>query len=199
MNKSLKECIAARRTYYSISDNSLLKDEEIERLVEFALKNVPSAFNSQSTRIVLLLNEHHKALWQITKDVLREIVSEKAFSATENKINGFAKGYGTILFFEDNDTIERLQKSFPSYASAFPNYSEHTSGMHQFALWMLLEDAGFGASLQHYNPIIDQKVKSKWDLPASWRLIAQMPFGIPTAEPSQKSCEPIENRMKVFK
>ena len=51
--------------------------------------------------------------------------------------------------------------------------------MHQLAVWTMLEDAGFGASLQHYNPLIDKEVRERWDLPAAWRLFAQMPFGMP--------------------
>ncbi|MDR1846984.1 MAG: nitroreductase family protein [Bacteroidales bacterium] len=198
MERTLKESISKRRTYYAISDKSPLKDKEIEYLIAFALTNVPSAFNSQSTRLVLLLGEHHKALWQITKDILQQIVPSAAFSATSKKIDGFTAGYGTILFFEDSEVVESLQKTFPTYAQNIPTIAEHTSAMHQFALWNLLCEAGFGASLQHYNPLIDTKVKSKWELPDSWRLIAQMPFGTPTAEPSAKTFEPLDKRMRVF-
>jgi len=199
MDITLKTSILKRRSYYSISDKSSISDKEIEEIIGFALTHVPSAFNSQSTRLVLLLGEHHKALWQLVKDVLKQIVPADAFPNTEDKINSFASGYGSVLFFEDDTVIEKLQKNFPLYAQTFPVYAEHTSAMHQFAIWNLLEEAGFGASLQHYNPLIDEKVKSKWSLPASWRLIAQMPFGTPTAEPSEKQFEPLENRMKVFK
>ena len=47
--------------------------------------------------------------------------------------------------------------------------------MHQFAIWTMLEDAGLGASLQHYNPLIDEKVQNEWKLNPNWKLIAQMP------------------------
>jgi predicted oxidoreductase (fatty acid repression mutant protein) len=199
MERTLKTSIAKRRTYYSISDRSLVSDKEIEEIISFAVTHVPSAFNSQSTRLVLLLGEHHKTLWQLIKDVLKQIVPVEAVSATEKKLNGFAAGYGSVLFFEDDAIVERLQKNFPLYAQAFPTYAEHTSAIHQFAIWNLLEEAGFGASLQHYNPLIDEDVKAKWSLPPSWRLIAQMPFGVPTVEPEEKQFEPLETRMKVFK
>ncbi len=48
--------------------------------------------------------------------------------------------------------------------------------MHQFAIWMHYE--GIGASLQHYNPLVECKMTSKeFNIPKSWKLIAQMPFG----------------------
>lgn len=71
--------------------------------------------------------------------------------------------------------------------------------MLQFAVWTLLELEGLGASLQHYNPLIDEAVKAEWNMPEGWRLIAQMPFGNPTAEPGEKDFQPIEERVKVFK
>ena len=82
--------------------------------------------------------------------------------------------------------VRKLQEQFPTYADNFPIWSEHASAMHQLAVWTMLEDAGFGASLQHYNPLIDKEVRERWDLPAAWRLIAQMPFGTPAGEPQEK-------------
>ena len=74
MENSFKSAVLNRRTYYAISDKSPVSDKQIEETIKFAIKNVPSAFNSQSTRIVLLLHQHHKKLWEITKDILRKIV-----------------------------------------------------------------------------------------------------------------------------
>jgi uncharacterized protein len=198
--KSLKESIEQRRSIYAISNQSPISDTELENLVQFAAKHVPSAFNSQSTRLVLLLGDNHKKVWDITKEALRKIVPEDAFEATEQKIdNCFAAGYGTVLFFEDQTVVESLQKAFPLYANNFPVWSQHTSAMHQFAVWNLLEEAGLGATLQHYNPLIDDEVRKTWDLPASWTQIAQMPFGTPVADAGEKTIQPIEDRVKIFK
>ena len=59
--------------------------------------------------------------------------------------------------------------------------------MHQLVVWTGLEAEGLGASLQHYNPLIDDEVKQEWNVPANWKLIAQMPFGNPTAAPGEKN------------
>lgn len=37
-----------------------------------------------------------------------------------------------------------MQDHTPAYAAMFPNWSEHTSGMHQLVLWTALETEGFG-------------------------------------------------------
>ena len=92
-----------------------------------------------------------------------------------------------------------LQKAFPLYHEKFPQWSQHTSGMHQLAVWTMLEDAGFGASLQHYNPLIDEEVIATWKLPATWELIAQMPFGLPLEPPQKKEYKPLCDRVRVFK
>lgn len=200
MKKSFDEAIKSRRSYYALADKSPVSDEEIEKIIDWAVMYVPSAFNSQSTRVVLLLGENHKKLWAIVKETLRKMVPPEAFKATETKIdNSFAAGYGTVLFYEDQQVVKKLQDSFPLYKEKFPEWSVQTSAMHQLAIWTMLEDAGFGASLQHYNPLIDDEVRRTWDLPADWHLVAQMPFGAPLQEPGKKEFQPLDTRVKVFK
>lgn len=200
MERTFMQALEHRRTYYSITNQSPIADSEIERLIQFAVAHVPSAFNSQSTRVVLLLGEHHHRLWEITKEELKKIVSVKDFEKTKEKItHSFQSGYGTILFFEDQSVVKGLQEAFPLYQENFPIWSTQTSAMHQLAIWTLLEDAGLGASLQHYNPLINHQVHKNWDLPEHWLLIAQMPFGQPAAEPGQKSYQPFEERIKTFR
>lgn len=199
-NRNFKEALRHRRTYYSISDKSPVSDGEIKEIIDFALLNVPSAFNSQSTRVILLLGQEHRRLWDIVKETLRGVVPAEAFRKTEEKIDGsFACGYGTVLFFEDFAVVNELQKAFPLYKDRFPDWSVQTSGMHQLVVWVMLEDAGFGASLQHYNPLIDMEVRKTWNVPEEWHLISQMPFGLPVGQPGQKDAEPLEKRVKVFR
>ena len=200
MRRTFEEALEHRRTYYSINNDSPVQDEVVVHIIRSAVKNVPSAFNSQSTRVVLLLEEEHRKLWNIVKEELRKHVPADAFHKTEEKIDGcFASGHGTILFFEDQEVVDELQKSFPLYSDRFPVWSQHTSGMHQLAIWTMLEDNGLGASLQHYNPLIDEEVLRTWDLPKTWTLIAQMPFGTPTADPGPKEMKELSDRIKVFR
>ena len=151
MKRTFAEAMAHRRSYYSIGSDSSVLDEEIVHIIREAVKNVPSAFNSQSTRIVLLLGDEHKKLWNIVKETLKARISAEAFAKTEAKIDGcFASGHG------------------------------------------------LGASLQHYNPLIDDEVRRTWNLPDDWMMIAQMPFGTPTGEPGEKEFEDLSKRIKIF-
>ena len=198
--RTFQEALKNRRTCYNISDKSPVTDGQIKEILSFALLHVPSAFNSQSTRLVLLLGAQHKKLWEITLNILKKITPPAAFAKTEQKINGsFSCGYGTVLFFEDTAVIKGLQDKFQTYKDNFPVWSEHTNAMHQLAVWTMLEDAGLGASLQHYNPLIDEEVKKTWNIDPNWKLRAEMPFGVKTAEPDPKDFGPLEPRLKIFK
>ena len=199
MSKDFFTAVADRRSFYGISKEAVVSDDKIKEIIEHAVKHTPSAFNSQSTRIVLLLGKEHDKLWDITMEALRKIVPADNFSSTEDKINSFKNGYGTVLYFEDNSVIESLQKQFALYKDNFPIWSQQTSGMHQFVIWTALEIEGFGASLQHYNELIENDVKKEWSIPENWKLIGQMPFGKPPAKPDEKQFSPLEERIKVFK
>lgn len=199
MTNKFFDAIKDRRSYYSLSKKSSISDDRLHEIINDAVLHVPSAFNSQSARVVLLLGDNHNKLWDITKEALRPLVPEGNFADTENKINGFKESYGTILFFEDQDVIKHLQDAFSLYKDNFPIWSLQSSGMLQFTLWTALKLEGLGASLQHYNPLIDEDVKQLWNIPESWKLLAQMPFGVPTSEPDVKDYSPLEDRVKVYK
>ena len=200
MESSFFDAVKKRRTRYALSKDPVISDERIQEIVSEAVKHAPSAFNSQSARVVVLLGEQHDRLWDIVKSELKKIMPAEGFGATEEKINGaFRSGYGTVLFFEDQSVVEGLQQKFPLYKDAFPVFSMNSAGMLQFVVWTALAQEGIGASLQHYNPVIDEAVRAAWDLPTSWKMSAQMPFGKPTADPGEKSFLPIETRVKLFK
>jgi predicted oxidoreductase (fatty acid repression mutant protein) len=198
MSKSFREAVESRRTYYAIGKDSKVSLEEIKKVVDHSVKFVPSAFNSQSARAVVLAGEHHDQLWEIVRETLRKVVPAEAFGSTDEKVNSFKNGFGTILFFEDQAVVEGLQEAFSLYKDSFPLWSLQSSGMLQFTVWTALEELGLGASLQHYNPLIDEEVHKTWNLPQSWRLMSQMPFGNPLAQPGEKEFTPLEDRVKLF-
>lgn len=199
MEKNFYQAIKDRRSHYAISKDQIISDDKIQELIEYAVKHTPSAFNSQTARVVLLLDKHHEKLWDITKEALRKRVPEDKFAPTEEKINSFNAGYGTVLFFEDNSIVEYLQNEFPTYKDNFPIWSKESSGMHQFNIWTSLQLEGFGASVQHYNELIEGDVRKEWDIPEAWEMRAQMPFGKPLALPGEKDFNPLEDRVKVYK
>lgn len=199
MDKSFEQSVISRRSRYAIDNQVKISDAEIEAVVRLAVKHAPSAFNSQSGRAILLLGNEHHALWHMIMEELRKIVPEDKFSATEEKIKSFDAGYGSVLFFEDQEPVQSLQERFPLYSEHFPNWSQQSSGMLQYIVWTGFAAHGLGASLQHYNEVIEKEVKAKWDIPESWKLMAQMPFGHAFEAPSEKTFLPLEDRLKVLK
>ncbi|WP_303870726.1 nitroreductase family protein [Acetobacterium wieringae] len=197
MPLDFKEAIEGRRSIYGICNESTITAEEILEIVDHSTKHVPSAFNCQSQRVAVLFGEKHLEFWGIVKEVLRKRILADEFRLTENRINGFAAGCGTLLFYDDTSVTKGLMEKFTSYRDSIPDWAEQANGMLQFAIWTQLEAAGLGANLQHYNPIIDKDVKDAFLIPSDWRLIAQMPFGVPTEMPIEKSFEPIERRVIV--
>ena len=167
-----------RRSVYALGKNLPISEQEVLEIIDNAVKYSPSAFNSQTAHAVVLLGENHQKLWDITFGELEKFLpNEEAKAATKGKIDSFTAAYGTILFFEDHDVVKGLQEQFPAYADNFPIWSEQSTGIASFAVWNALAEAGVGANIQHYNPVIDEKVAAEWDIPANLVLRAQMPFG----------------------
>ena len=196
-NKAI-EIYRKRRSQYALGKNLPMGNEQVIALIKEAVRQAPSSFNSQSSRAVILLGEQSEQFWALTREALRPMVPADAFVNTENKLASFAAGAGTVLFFEDQDVVKGLQEQFASYADNFPIWSEQASGIAQFAVWTALAEAGIGGSLQHYNPVVDADVTKTWDIPASWTLRAQMPFGSNEAGFGEKTFMDDEQRFRVF-
>ena len=193
------DAVIKRRSIYNLGNKELISPDDIMQKINTAVKFSPSAFNSQSSRVLVLFGDNYKSFWNIVINNLKKVVPPEKFTATEDKIKSFMQGYGTILFFEDENTIRDLQSKYPLYKDNFSNWALQSSGMLQFIIWTLLEKEGLGASLQHYNPLVDNDVKMLFGVPYEWMLLAQMPFGSVVEQAENKSFMPIEDRVKVFK
>ena len=197
--KTLQQLAEKRRSIYALSDQLPVSNDEIVKLIEHAVLHTPSAFNSQSPRLVILFGEEHNKLWDITEETLKVIVDDdEKFQATKDKIAGFRAGAGTVLFFEDKGVVRNMQEAAPLYADKFPIWAHQTSAMHQYVIWTALASINVGANLQHYNPVIDQRVAEAWNIDSDWELNAQMVFGAIEQPAGDKEFKPIEDRMKVF-
>lgn len=197
--QKLQQLVEQRRSIYALSSQLPVSNSEVVKLVEHAILHTPSSFNSQSTRIIVLFGDEHHKLWQLTEDTLRSIVdNDEQFASTKQKVDSFKAGAGTVLFFEDHKAIQALQEKAPLYADKFPIWAQHTNAMHQYVIWTALSSVNVGASLQHYNPIIDDKVAETWDVDKDWELVAQMVFGAIEQPAGDKAFEPLNKRLKVF-
>ncbi len=185
-----QDAIAARHSAYMLDDRiedaGVSADDVLAMLRSIAPK-VPSSYNSQSARLILLTGEDHRRFWGIVEEVLRAKVNDdKRFARTEVKLRSFAAAAGTVLFYEIDSVTDGLKEAYPSYADVFPTWAEHGNAMIQFAVWTGFFDMGLAANIQHYNPIIDARVAEEFSVPEGYRLVAQMVFGRETQVPAGK-------------
>ncbi len=197
MKNTFLDSLTLRRSQYALGSTLPVAKEAVNKTIEEAVRLSPSAFNSQSARALILYGDESAKLWKIVLDALLKIVPEEQVADTKSKIASFAAGAGTVLVFEDMAVIKGLQDAMPLYKENFSLWSHHGTGLTQFAIWTALANIKVGASLQHYGNLIEDAVKNTWNLPASWSLIAQMPFGSIASPAGEKTFQPIEERVFV--
>lgn len=184
MKSEYLDILKKRRSIYALGKNVDAEPETIADAIKEAVKLSPTAFNSQTVRVVTLFNEYSNKVWDITENILHDVVNnEDAFKNTKAKIDSFRAGIGTILLFTDTDKVAELEKDFPLYVDNFKDWSEQGIGGAQQSIWTVLAEQNIEASLQHYNPLIDEKIAQEFDIPANWKLRAEMPFGSIEAQP----------------
>lgn len=186
----ITESLELRRSYYNIKKELPVEESQVIELIRKVTELVPDAFNMKSSRVVLALGEKQDLLWDTIYDVFGGKVARE-------KIDSFKAGAGTVLYFYDREVVNQAQENFSRYAENFPDWARQSSAMLQISIWSGLRELGIGASLQHYNPVIDDKVRELFGLPESYVLIAQMPFGGIGEEPGAKEKEDIKKRVIV--
>lgn len=185
------DTLQERRSYYDISKKLPVEESEVFDFIKKATELVPDAFNMKSSRIVVVTKENQDLLWDKIYDKFQGQVPRE-------KIDGFKNGYGTILYFIDSLVLKALEKQFPVFAPKFIGWAEQSAGMLQLSIWSGLKELNIGASLQHYNPIIDDVVMELFDVPDNYILNAQMPFGGINSEPKPKEKEDISKRVRFI-
>ena len=181
-----------RRSYYQINKNLPTSEQAVIDVITGATELVPHAFNAKSNIVYIVLGEKQDQLWDLIYDAFGGQVDRA-------KIDSFKAGYGTVLYFVNKDVVSGLQQQFPLYADNFPLWANQSAGMLQLSIWTALRELGIGASLQHYNPVINEAVAKFLNVPENYTLNAQMPFGGIAAEPEAKPAEDMSARVKIVK
>jgi len=78
--------------------------------------HVPSSFNMQSGRAVLLTGASSDKVWHdvVLPGYLKLLGNdESAINLNTTKIKGYAAGYGTVMFFEDQAVIDGIAAKIP--------------------------------------------------------------------------------------
>lgn len=189
-----------RRSIYALGRHVTLSEAQVTTLIQDAIKWAPTPFNNQTTRAVILWDSAHEKLWDIVRQTLRQVVTDdQAFAQTAAKLAGFKNALGTVLFYTDTAVVQQFAKDFPTYADNFGDWSEQAQGGAQYAVWTALAENQIGANLQHYNPLIDDQVRQAFNVPATWRLRAEMDFGSIEAPAGEKTFMPDDQRFLTFK
>lgn len=191
MSIHIVESLKKRRSYYAINKTLPVPESEITAMIKEVTRLVPDAFDMKSARVIVAFGKAHNALWDTIYDAFGGMVPHK-------KIDSFKAGAGTILYFYDESAVTAMQEQFPLYADNFPVWASQANGMLQLSIWSALRELNIGASLQHYNPVIDEAVHNLFEIPDNYRLLAQMPFGGIDAEPAPKETENINLRVHTF-
>jgi len=95
-SKPFLEAVKERRSIYTLNKDAPISDDKIVDIVKQAVLHVPSSFNSQSARLVVLLNAEHEKFWEFVRAVLKPMVPEDQWSHTEQRVDSFKAGYGTV-------------------------------------------------------------------------------------------------------
>ncbi|KRL27785.1 nitroreductase [Limosilactobacillus frumenti DSM 13145] len=199
MKSQVIQLLKQRRSIYALGDQVQQSSTEIADLIKETIRQSPTAFNSQTVRAVILFGKASDKVWDIVEDTLAKVVKNPdAFKKTQAKIATFRAGFGTVLFLTETKTVHELEQQFPTYADNFADWAEQGIGGAQQAVWTALAENNIGASLQHYNPLIDDEIHQEFGLPDSWQLRAEMPFGSIEAPAGDKEMMADNERFKVI-
>lgn len=114
-SKSFHDAVQERRSYYALNKESPISDKQLSKIIKNAVLYTPSSFNSQSSRIVVLLAAEHDKFWEITKEVLKPNVPDAdQFATTLKKLDGFKAGYGTVCLSKELGVIVSLTIKYRS-------------------------------------------------------------------------------------
>ncbi len=192
----LMDVMKKRRSVSALKKSEQFDYGKVVENIQEAVYYCPSAFNSQSASVFILFNEKHDELWD---EILREIlpfVSKGKQQGSINKIQNFKNGNGTVLFLEDTSILEELKNKFPLYQENVSLWSDQGQGFVQYAVWLRLTELDLYASLQHYNPLIDEFLYNNLGVDRKYKIIAQMPFGDKDEDISPKKALDIKGRVK---
>lgn len=192
------DLVRKRRSIYALGTDSRYTKEEIKVRIREVIKHVPTAFNSQTTRVVLLYDEANTKFWDHIYDVQKDVLKGDVWERMSAVITGAKKGIGTVLFFEDREAVKKM----PTSEARQEAYKQNNSANAQYAVWLALTEMGLGASLQHFNvgyeQGFDKTTKEMFNLPSSYEMLAQMPFGSIEQQPRPKEYIDPNVQVQVF-
>jgi len=194
-----QDSLERRRSVYGLGSSISVSDSCFLDTISSCLKHCPTAFNVQSARLAVLFGKQHHRFWDLVWHNMKKILTDDKIASSLARIESFKRAYATILFFEDTRSLAKLKKQFPLYKKNMPTWMQQGNGILQYMIWQTLAENEIGASLQHYNELIENDMPRAFGIPKHWKMVAQMPCGSIEKEPAPKTFLPIEDRLLVFK
>ena len=125
-----KDILLKRRSIYALGKNSELSTDEIVARLREVQQTVPTANNSQTTRLVVLTGEANTKLWNLIYDVQKEVLNEAMWNFMSPIMVGAKEAMGTVLFFEDRDAVNQM----PAKGERAEAYKQNNNANSQFAI-----------------------------------------------------------------
>ena len=123
INATTENLIAAakyRCSCYQLTNKSPVPDSRVADIIKAAIEHLPSSFNVQSTRAVVLLKAEHEKLWDLAESFLKKNMPEGAYKAIAPKVVEYRAAYGSVLWFEDQAALKSLLEKQPMLSSVIP-------------------------------------------------------------------------------
>ncbi|KAK7194247.1 hypothetical protein NESM_000339500 [Novymonas esmeraldas] len=197
--------LGARRSVYHVNKLLPLSAEEVCTLVKAAVRaaeRLSADDVPHSTRVVLLLGSAHDAFWDLVADQIHRVASPATAAVGAAKVDHSMKAAAvTLLFYSDT----RVESSIAARLTRLGHDGDDMAAVMgtrgvaaaEMAVWTALACAGIGATLHHYNVLVEQLVTQQLQLPPWWRMQSQMPLGGVARPPDAKSYAPMEDRCIV--
>ncbi|MGO4937516.1 nitroreductase family protein [Fundicoccus sp. Sow4_H7] len=197
--KKFIDVVKNRRSIYAIGKESEYSIEQIVERLREVQNHVPTAFNSQTSRLVVLSGEANEKFWELIYTVQKDVLSQDMWDYMSPVIVGAKEGLGTVLFFEDREAVATM----PTQGQRTEAYKQNNSANAQYATWLALAEMNLGGSLQHFNigyeQGFDSAVREMFDLPNSFEMIAQIPFGSIVQPAAEKEVIAGEEKVRLIK
>lgn len=94
--QTLIDLAKQRRSHYPLSKDLTISKARVEEIVKELLDQIPSSFNSQSNRVVVLFGAEHEKLWDIAAEVLKPVVPADQWESTAGKMAMFKGAAGSV-------------------------------------------------------------------------------------------------------
>ena len=135
--QAFRALMAARHSEYYLAPEWVAPQKSVEGMLGDLLQQMPTHFNCQPVRVVLLTGAAHARHWDLVAQALLAKIGQARFDdGTKQKIaTSFASGVATLLFYDDTATTQRMVAQFPSLAANFPKWAQQVQGSHQYMAW----------------------------------------------------------------